>query len=99
MENITEVFESIGEKNISAERVARRAIGDLKRYQKAGVPVGEFLADQLVLPMALGGGGCFRTLKPSLHLLTNIDVIQQLAGVDITLTEIGEDRWEVLVNK
>jgi len=99
MGNVCEVFESVGEKKVSAERVAGRAIRDLQRYLKAGVPVGEHLADQLLLPMAVGGGGSFRTLKPSQHLLTNIDVIKQLAGVDIGLVEIGEDRWEVIVKK
>jgi RNA 3'-terminal phosphate cyclase len=59
MENVTEVFESVGERNVSAERVAGRAIRDLKCYLVAGVPVGEHLADQVVLPMALGGGGCY----------------------------------------
>ncbi len=99
MGNVTEVFESVGERNVSAERVAGRAIRDSKRYLEAGVPVGEHLADQLVLPMALGNGGSFRTLKPSQHLLTNVEVIKNLAGIDIRLTEIGEDQWEVLVKK
>lgn len=99
MGNVCEVFESVGEKKVSAERVAGRAVRDLKRYLEAGVPVGEHLADQLVLPMALGEGGCFRTLKPSQHFLTNIDVIKQLTDVDISLTEIGEDQWEVIVKK
>ncbi len=39
----------------------------MRRYLDAGVPVGEHLADQLLLPMALGTGGSFRTLEPSLH--------------------------------
>jgi len=99
MENVTEVFESVGERNVSAERVAGRAIRDLKRYLDSGVPVGEYLADQLVLPMALGNGGSFRTLKPSQHLLTNVDVIKKLAGVEIKLTEVGKDQWEVLVKR
>jgi len=98
-ENITEVFESIGEKNVSAEQVAGRAIRDLQRYLATDVPVAEHLADQLLLPMALGKGGVFRTLKPSLHLLTNIDVIQKMSNVEITLEEITEDCWEVVVGR
>ncbi len=97
MDNVTEVCESIGERNVSAERVAGRAIRDLKRYQSAAVPVGEYLADQLLLPMALGRGGRFRTLNPSQHLLTNIEVIKQLTSVDFQLTRLDEDCWEVAV--
>ena len=97
-ENVTEVFESIGERNVSAEQVAGRAIRDLKRYLDTDVPVAEHLADQLLLPMALGKGGVFRTLKPSLHLLTNIDVIKKMTGIEIVLKEISEDCWEVIVD-
>ena len=42
----------------------------------AGVPVGEHLADQLLLPMALAGGGAFKTLPLSLHARTNIEVLR-----------------------
>lgn len=97
MENVTEVIESIGERNISAERVAGRVIRDLKRFEAAGVPVGEHLADQLLLPMVLGQGGCFRTLEPSQHMLTNIEVIQQLTNITISVTEIRQDCWQVTV--
>lgn len=99
VENVTEVFESIGERNVSAERVAGRAIRDMNRYLKAGVPVGEYLADQLLLPMALGNGGSFRTLRPSQHLLTNVDVIEAIADVKIELTENDDDDWSVVVKK
>ena len=97
MEDVIELCEAVGERNVTAERVAGRAIRDLKRYLAAGVPVGKHLADQLVLPMALGSGGCFRTLKPSQHLLTNIAVIRTLTNANIELNELGEDCWEVLV--
>lgn len=97
MEHVTEVFESLGEKNVTAERVADRAVADLRRYLTAGVAVGEHLADQLILPMALGKGGRFSTLKPSHHLRTNIDVVRKLSGVEIELTEIKDDYWEVSV--
>lgn len=99
MENITEVFDAVGERNVSAERVAGRAVRDMKRYLSSDAVVGEHLADQIVLPMALGTGGKFRTLKPSQHLLTNIDVIRQLTGASISLEEIAEDCWEVVVGE
>ncbi len=95
MEHITEVFECVGERNISAERVAGRVVGDCKRYLESGATVGEHLADQLLLPMILGQGGSFCTLEPSQHLLTNIAVIKQLVGAEIKLTEMNKDCWQV----
>ncbi|WP_444902397.1 RNA 3'-terminal phosphate cyclase [Microbulbifer sp. SSSA007] len=96
-EQVTEIFDSMGEQGVSSERVAQRAIRQMQRYLNSGAPVGEYLADQLLLPMALGNGGRFYTLKPSQHLLTNIQVIQKIAGVNIQLRELGEDTWEVTV--
>ncbi|WP_444920655.1 RNA 3'-terminal phosphate cyclase [Microbulbifer sp. CnH-101-G] len=69
----------------------------IHRYLKSGVPVDEHLADQLILPMALGSGGCFSALKPSLHLPTNIQVIQKLTGTNVRLENLGEDHLKVLV--
>ncbi|MCO1335374.1 RNA 3'-terminal phosphate cyclase [Microbulbifer sp. OS29] len=97
-QQITEVFEAMAKQGVSAERVADGAIRQMQRYIHAGVPVGEHLADQLILPMALGAGGSFVTLKPSLHLRTNIDVIHQLTGAQIDLQEEGLDQWRVLVH-
>ena len=96
-DKLTEIFETVGELNVTAERVAGRVICKMKRYLKAGVTVGEYLADQLILPMVLGSGGCFNTLQPSQHLITNIDVIKQLIDTDVQLTKIAEDHWTVLV--
>jgi RNA 3'-terminal phosphate cyclase (ATP) len=43
--------------------------------------VGEYLADQLLLPLALAGGGGFRTVGISRHAQTNMDVIQRFLPV------------------
>ncbi|MEW5251132.1 RNA 3'-terminal phosphate cyclase [Microbulbifer discodermiae] len=96
-EQVSEVFDAMAELGVTAENVTRRAIGQMQRYLHAGVPVGEHLADQLLLPMALGSGGCFRTLKPSQHLLTNIQVIRDILGTDIQLHQQSDDDWQVIV--
>ena len=41
---------------------------------------GPFLADQLLLPFALAGGGSFTTVKPTQHSLTAADIIQRFLG-------------------
>ncbi len=62
-ENITERFFVVGEKRVSAEVVAAQLVKEVKRYGKPGGG-GEYLADQLVLPMALAGTGNYG--RPSL---------------------------------
>lgn len=90
-ENITEVFTGFGERGVAADVVAKRAVGEVRRYLASGVPIGEHLADQLLLPMALSGGGAFRTVKPSRHTTTNIDVISMFLNVDIRVQEHERD--------
>ena len=72
-----------GRKGYPAEDVADDALDDLEDYLEAGVPVGEHLADQLLLPLAVAGGGRFRTLPLSLHATTNIETIGHFLDVPI----------------
>lgn len=93
------MFDAFGEKNVSAEKVAKKAISAFKRYERSQVPVCEYLADQLIIPLALGGGGAFMTQKPTGHLLTNIQIVKQIAGVDIAVNQVREDAWLVEVSR
>ena len=63
-EHVTEVFTGFGERGRPAEDVARSAVLAAKTWLESNVPVDEHLADQLLIPMALAGGGSFRTTKP-----------------------------------
>jgi len=82
-ENVTEVFTSFGERGVRAEQVAAKAAGEAKKYLEAGVPVGEHLADQLLIPMALAKGGAMRTAAPTLHTRTNAEIISLFLPVAI----------------
>lgn len=79
-----------GEKGLRAETVAARACDELEAYLEADVPVGEHLADQLLLPMAIAGGGKFRCATPSLHATTNIDTIAKFIDVPIRIEPYEE---------
>lgn len=79
--SVTETFTAFGEKGLPAERVAAALADEVETFLAADVPVGEHLADQLLLPLALAGGGAFTTTPLSLHSTTNIDVIDCLLGV------------------
>lgn len=73
--HVTEVFSGIGERGVPAERVAATAADEALAYLGAGVPVWTHLADQVLLPMALAGGGAFRTGPVTRHFTTNAEVI------------------------
>lgn len=92
---VTEVFTSLGERGKRSEAVAHDVAVQVKRYLNAEVPVGEHLADQLLLPMALGNGGSFRTVKPSLHTTTQIDLLKKVIGAQIRVTEESSDVFRI----
>ena len=92
-EYVTEVFTGVGERGVRAETVAAGVVKDVQRYLAAGVPVGVHLADQLVLPLALAGGGSYLTLAPSSHATTNIGVIGAFLGTRIACEKSGSDAW------
>ena len=83
-EYVTEVFTSFGEKSLLAETVAKRLLNEVRAYLKTDAAVGEHLADQLLLPMALAGGGSFSCSKVTQHALTNAEVIARFLPVRIT---------------
>jgi RNA 3'-terminal phosphate cyclase (ATP) len=76
-EQVQEVFVGFGQRGVRAEEVAAQAVRQAEPYLASDVPVGEHLADQLLLPMALAGGGRFTTLPLSSHAETNIHSIQR----------------------
>lgn len=98
-EQVTEVFTEFGQRGLKAERVAERVCKQALDYLHAGVPVGIHLADQLLVPMALAGGGRFKTLKPDPHTLTNIDVIQEFLDISIEVTQASDVAWEIVLEK
>lgn len=96
-ENITEVFTGFGVKGVTAEKVAKRCVGQVKSYLAAGVPVGKYLADQLLIPLAMAGAGTFITQPPSRHTMTNIEVVKQFIDLNINCTEIDDRRWQITI--
>jgi RNA 3'-terminal phosphate cyclase (ATP) len=96
-EHVTEVVVGFGEKGVRAEVVAERAAREASRYLEAGVPVGEHLADQLLLPMALAGRGSFRTVEPSSHTRTHMALLERILGVRIRAEPVGANAWHIEV--
>jgi len=94
-ENLTEVFTRVGERGVRAETVAEEAVEEALGYLNRGAPVGEHLADQLLVPLALTGGGSFVTGSLSLHTTTNIEIIKKFLDVDISATQASNGLWTV----
>ena len=95
-ENVTEVFTAFGETGVSAEAVADKAVREMRSYLKTDVPVGEHLADQLLLPLALAGSGSYRTLPLSRHARTQMELIPEFLDVRIDVeAEENVRGWRV----
>jgi len=75
-------FQSLGELKKRAEKVADEACDELEAYLESGAAIDKHLADQLIIPMALADGASrFTTCEVTLHLLTNIAIVEQFLPV------------------
>ena len=96
-QHVCEVFTGFGERGVRAEQVAQRTVTQAQAYARSDAAVGEHLADQLLLPMALCGAGSFTTLAPSSHARTNMDVIRMFLPVRFRLEQQYKERWLIAV--
>jgi RNA 3'-terminal phosphate cyclase (ATP) len=86
-DSITEVFSGFGRLGASAEKVASEAAGAAQAYLASDAFADEHLADQLLLPFALAGGGSFTATKLSQHARTNMEVIALFVPVVFAVEE------------
>jgi RNA 3'-terminal phosphate cyclase (ATP) len=89
-EHVREVFTGFGRFGITAEKVAHEVVREVREYLASGVPVGQYLADQLLLPLGIaawqtGRGGSFRTLPLSRHATTQADLLRVFLDVTINI--------------
>lgn len=96
-DEITELFTGYGEKHLRAEKVAQRIATEVKDYINADVPLGRHLADQLLIPFTLAGGGSFVTQQLSSHTLTNMEVIRQFTGVEFKVEQLSDRKFRVSI--
>lgn len=96
-EHITEVITAFGKRGLPAEDVATDAVAQARTYLESSAPVGPHLADQLLLPLALAGGGVFCTVAPTRHFTTNCEIIKRFMPVVFSFTQISRTDWQVVV--
>lgn len=82
-------FFALGARGKPAERVADEAVHELASFLQLNAAVDAWLADQLLLPMAMAARMKFpstlHTSEVTLHLLTNAEVIRYFVPVNITI--------------
>ncbi|WP_199031506.1 RNA 3'-terminal phosphate cyclase [Ralstonia sp. ASV6] len=88
-EHVTEVLTGFGERGVPAETIGKDVAHAALRYLQSTAAVDEYLADQLVLPMALAGAGSLTAVAASSHLLTNLSVIEKFLPVAFDVETVG----------
>lgn len=92
-------FSSLGRKGLPAENVAQAAVAELVSFMDNGAAVDRYLADQLLVPMALAHGqSSFTTDFVSRHLLTNAQLLRHWLGVSISVQGPLGESGRVTVN-
>lgn len=91
-QHVTEVFAGFGKRGVPAERVAQGAWREAADYLRAGVPVGPHLADQLMLPLAIGAGlhgtaSVYRTMPLTQHSTTHLALVQRFLKLTARVEE------------
>ncbi|WP_273826136.1 MULTISPECIES: RNA 3'-terminal phosphate cyclase [Pseudomonas] len=85
-ERLSEVFCAFGQFNVRSEAVADAAVDAARHWLNSKAAVGEHLADQLLLPMAMAGGGSFTTPQMTEHLQSNMRVIEAFLPLEMRCT-------------
>ncbi len=86
-ENARVCYTALGEPRKRAERVAEEACHAFLAFLRTDATVDEYLADQLLLPLALASGpSVFRTPCVTQHLLTNMATIQRFVPLTVRVT-------------
>ena len=97
-EHATEIVTGFGRLGLSAESLAKTAAQRMAGYLASPAFAGPYLADQLLLPFALAGGGAFTTVKPSQHTRTAIDIIALFTGRRFEITHQANGTHLVQLN-
>jgi RNA 3'-terminal phosphate cyclase (ATP) len=101
-DNVIELFIGFGKVGVKAEQIARSTLREAQQYLSSNVPVGEYLADQLLLPMGIaatqGQASLFRTMPLSPHSETQIELIKRFLDIKIESQENSDGSTSVRVD-
>lgn len=88
---VSACFTGFGARGVSGESIAESVALACIRFHSSGAAVESHLADQLVLPSVLAGGGCFSTNEVSSHLRSNLETLKAFIPADIGIDESQEE--------
>ena len=86
----TTVFTAFGMKGKPSEQVVGEVVAQAKDFLAGGAAIDHFLADQLLIYMALAKRGCYTTNELSTHLRTNMEIIQKFLPVSFNVEHQGQ---------
>lgn len=98
-EYVTNVFSGFAKHGVSAEEVAVVTCKRAQTFLNSQASIDEYLADQLLLPMALTGSGSFSTTHISPHCESNMAVIKQFLVVDFDVKTTENHSVSVEITK
>ncbi len=86
----TTVFTAFGQKGKPSEKVVGEVVSLAEDFLPSGAAVDRFLADQLLIYMAISKAGSFTTNDLTTHLTTNIETIKKFLPVDFSIEQQGQ---------
>lgn len=92
-----QLFTALGEMRKSAEQIANHLAEQVKQYLESNASVDEYLADQLLLPLALGQGGEFTAQCISEHTRTQAVMIEKFIDCGIEFIKLDQNLFQVTV--
>jgi RNA 3'-terminal phosphate cyclase (ATP) len=88
-DNVTEIFIGFGKVGVKAEHIASSVLREARSYLKTTAPAGQYLADQLMLPMGVaarqGRSSTFRTVPLSKHSQTHLEVLKIFLDFEVAI--------------
>ncbi|MBL7153014.1 MAG: hypothetical protein ISS79_04810, partial [Phycisphaerae bacterium] len=85
----TTLFTTFGQRGKPSEKVVGEVVSLAEDFLASGAAADRFLADQLLIYMAILKSGAFTTSGLPKHLLTNIEVIKEFVPVEFSTEKQG----------
>lgn len=92
-DHLTDVLTDYGKFGVRAEKLAANLCDQAITQMSSPAAVGPYLADQLLLPLALAGSGQFSMAAPSDHCLSHAVILEKFLPVTISFNQQQEDDW------
>ena len=83
----TTVFTAFGMRGKPSQDVIGEVVGLAEKFLTSGAAIDRFLADQLLVYMAILKSGCYTTNELSTHLLTNMEIIKKFLPVNFSIDQ------------